>query len=141
MPVSVFETWGAPVRTLRPFIVFFFVVSLVAAGCAGGTRKVTSPASALLGHWKNTVPGNKTEIYYSPDTATFKSGGETISRPYKVVSENPSTFSLDIEYTSNLKGAGPSTLGFSSDRNTLLVYPERVPELLKYTYIDSKQNP
>ena len=120
----------------------FLVAALAAAGggCGSGGRDVSTPREALLGHWRNTVPGTNGEIYYSSDTATFKSAaGGAVSRPYKVTGENQSRFTLEIEYQAN--GAGPATIGFSTDRNELLVYPERVPEILKYSYVDSAQEP
>lgn len=45
---------------------------------------MTSPASALLGHWKNTVPGNKTEIYYRPDPIFSRAGIEEVGEGYEV---------------------------------------------------------
>jgi hypothetical protein len=122
--------------------VMLLCLAVVSNGCGCGAppRDVSTPRKALLGHWINTIPGSRIELYYSPDTVTYSDGrGKPISRPYKVTEEDQAKFTLKIANTA--QGPTPSSLGFSADRKELFVYPARVPELLKYTYVDSKQNP
>lgn len=132
------RTW---VASLVLFVLL--VVAACAIGCGGGGgRDVSTPSKALLGHWKNTVPGSKTEIYFSGDTATFKSGtGPGIPVHYTIISQDQKKFTLDVDYGASNAGGGPSTLAFSSDRNTLLIHPKRVPEVLRYSYVNSEQKP
>ena len=111
-----------------------------ACGCGGVPRDVATPRKAVLGHWKNTIPGVNPDLYYSPDKVTFSGNkGASITRPYEVISENTAGFTLQVQYGSGARE--PSTIGFSADRKEITVLPGRVPELLKYRYVDSKQAP
>lgn len=115
-------------------------VAPAACGCGGVPRDLSTPRKAVLGHWKNTTPGVNPDLYYSPDKVTYSGDkGASIARPYEVISENISSFTLQVQYGSGVRE--PSTIGFSVDRNEITVLPGRVPELLKYKYVDSKQAP
>jgi hypothetical protein len=117
------------------------VFAMVVAGCSGAPRDVSTPRKALLGHWRNTIPGTNGDVYYSPTEVTRVSVGSKPgtagSSPYSVVKENPVKFTLEI----SAGGAAPTGISFSSDRTTMSVAPARVPELLQYEYVDAKQKP
>ncbi len=115
-------------------------VAVAAFGCGGLPRDVSTPRKALLGHWKNTVPGVDPDLYYSPDKVTYsRDKRASLTRSYEVTSENTAGFTLQVQFGSGVRET--STIGFSIDRNEITVLPGRVPELLKYTYVDSKQAP
>jgi hypothetical protein len=121
-------------------LIIILCVAPAACGCGGLPRDVSTPRKAVLGHWKNTIPGVNPDLYYSPDKVTYSSDkGASITRSYVVISENTAGFTLQVKYGSEVRE--PSTIGFSADRNEITVLPGSVPELLKYTYIDSKQAP
>lgn len=108
-----------------------------AAGC-GAARDVSTPSKALLGHWRNTVPGTNADVYYSPSELThsgISAASSTVE--YDIVSEDENEFTLEIRAGSG----GTSRVSFSEDRSTMTVLPEKVPELLRYEYVDANQKP
>lgn len=126
---------------MRRILVIALAVScLAAAGCGSGERDVSSPREALLGHWKNTIPGGGAEVYFSPDTVTHAgSGREPLEMPYEVASEDGAEFTLVVRFITG-DGEG-SRVAFSTDRKQMFLFPGKVPEMLKYSYVDSKQSP
>ena len=113
------------------------VVLTSAAGC-GTARDVSTPAKALLGHWRNTVPGTGADVYYGPSELTH-AGISVVSSTvgYDIVSEDEKEFTLEIRAGSG----GTSGISFSADRDSMTVAPARVPELLRYEYVDANQKP
>lgn len=108
-----------------------------AAGCAAA-RDVSTPSRALLGHWRNTVPGNGPDVYYAPGERTYAGDDSAaITAGYEVVREDPERFTLEIRSG----GGGTSRVSFSEDRNLITVLPAGVPEQLRYEYVDGKQKP
>jgi hypothetical protein len=116
------------------------VVPLV-AGCSSG-RNVSTPRDALLGHWRNVIPGSGTDVYYSGSSVTYSGKGSSYSVDYTVVSQDQAKFTLFIRLGQKGKTqAAPIQVTFSSDRNTMDLLPTRSPEKLEYKYVDSKQKP
>lgn len=113
------------------------VVLASAAGC-GAARDVSTPSKALLGHWRNTVPGTNPDVYYGPAEITHERLAAMSSTvEYDIVGEDDKEFTLEIKAGSG----GTSRISFSEDRSTMTVLPARVPELLRYEYVDAKQEP
>jgi len=129
-------------RTLCACVVLsgLIAVLIVVPVSCDDARDTTTLGKALLGHWKNTVPGTNADIYYSPTEATFdaRGGGKPSTISYKISQENEAQSWLMAQYTSS---AEPLKISFSKDRNTITVYPTEMPELLRYKYVDSKQKP
>lgn len=119
------------------------VVALVSASCGCRTtgRDISSPRKALLGHWRQTVPGYG-EIYISPEKIIYFSREAKqpirIPVPYSISEENGKAFSIKIKLESSQE---PATVTFSTDRSTMTMLPARVPEKLQYVYVDGKQKP
>ncbi|MHB8896438.1 MAG: hypothetical protein ACYC99_14835 [Candidatus Geothermincolia bacterium] len=111
------------------------------AGC-GGARNVSSPREALLGHWRNVIPGSGIDQYYSATAVTYAGKGSDYELAYTVVSENESEFSLTITLGQSGRRASSQTkVVFSKDRKTMDLLPGGVPEKLQYSYVDSRQKP
>jgi len=118
----------------------FSMIFAGVSGCCSPSRDVSTPSKALLGHWKNTIPGMNPDIYYGAEKVSYdrKKNGDVTSVPYEVESENQEEFSLEISY----QGASERTrISFSKDRNTITVLPPNVPELFRYEYADTQQKP
>jgi len=126
---------------LAAAIIPALVVLLVISGC-GTPREVSTPRKALLGHWKNTVPGSKTRTYFSESSVTYTGQGSEYKIPYSVIKEDPGAFTLFIrlgQQTSTTTRTDEVT--FSTDRKTMDLLPSGIPEKLQYTYVDSRQAP
>jgi len=122
-------------------IVLLIGVLPLAAGCSS-SRNVAAPRNALLGHWKNVIPGSGTDVYYSPSTVTYAGKGSDYSVAYNVISEDQAKFTMFIRLGQKASSeAAPIEVTFSSDRKTMDLLPTRVPEKLEYQYVDSKQKP
>ena len=129
-------------KTLR-LLIPLALVGLLLGGCnCGGGRDVSTPRKALLGHWKQTIPGYG-EVYYDPKEVTYALKGQkkkpiNIPVPYSVSGENKKAFSVDIKLES---ASGAARITFSEDRRTMTMFPANVPEKLEYVYMDDKQKP
>lgn len=113
------------------------LLSFAVPGCAA-PRDVSTPRKTLLGHWRNTVPGMNPDVYYSPAEVTY--AGLAAASPtagYTVMKEDPQEFTLEI----SAGAAVPAKISFSDDRNTMTVLPAKIPELLRYEYVDGEQKP
>lgn len=122
-------------------VVPLLVLLLLAAGCGAPARDVSTPGKALLGHWKQTIPGSG-EVYYGPRSVTYVKGNQRpVVVDYKVLEENSRQFTIRVAYPSQAEEPRPAKLAFSKDRMKLYAYPDRMPEMLAYDYVDSKLKP
>ena len=128
---------------MRKALVFAAVglcLAAAAAGCGSGGRDVSSPSMALLGHWKNVIPGGDAEVYFSPDNVVYAGGErEPLEMPYEVLSQDQGSFTMVVRFLT-AEGEG-SKVAFSTDGKQMFLFPADIPEMLKYTYVDSKQAP
>ena len=110
------------------------------SGCCSPSRDVSTPRAALLGHWENTVPGANPDLYISESEVTFEpqKGAETSSVPYTVKKEDKKGFSLEITYQGSDK---PTKITFSEERDSITLAPANIPELLRYEYVGTEQQP
>ena len=118
------------------------LLSVAVPGCAS-PRDVSTPSKALLGHWRNTIPGTSNDVYYSPDQVTYAPGksARPTSVDYSVVSEDMQKFAAEVRYGTGDGSAEPTRITFSADRNTMTILPFRIPELPRYEYVDGEQKP
>ena len=124
-------------KVLVPLTVFALCLISI-AGCCERDRDVATPARALLGHWRNIVPGGNPDLYFSDSEVTFDRNGDTYSTSYSIEKEDEKGFYLNIIYRDS---SDVTKITFSKDRNTITVMPENIPELLRYEYVDSQQKP
>jgi hypothetical protein len=118
-----------------------FLIPLVLTGC-GAPRDVSTPSKAILGHWKNTIPGSATKVYFSETFITYAGKGSEYKVLYTVVKEDLSAFTLFIKLGQpSATATGTEEVTFSADRKTMTLLPEKIPEKLQYTYVDSRQEP
>ena len=115
------------------------VVALAAVTGCGTPRDVSTPSKALLGHWRNTIPGTNNDVYFSGDVVTYAQEGGTRPIPvkYRVAGEDAEKFALEIR----IGPAEPTKVSFSADRKDMTMLPARIPELLRYEYVDAGQKP
>lgn len=124
------------------FLLLFFCGTLLAAGCSPSARKVSNPASALLGSWKPANSGGAA-IYFGYDTATYvpHSGGESIKVRYEVLSEDGADRSIELRYLGSSAADQPFRITFSNDWERFCMYPAGAPEVLEYIYVNDRQEP
>jgi len=116
-------------------------LAIPVAGCSS-SRNVSTPRQALLGHWKNVIPGSATQVYFSDAKVTYAGQGSEYSIDYTVLQENQSKFTLIVRLGSaTAKDTAPVEVTFSSNRKTMDLLPTRVPEKLEYAFVDSRQAP
>lgn len=127
-------------RRFAVLTVTFVWVAAVISGCSSAARDISAPDKALLGHWENIAPGTNADVYYGDDTVYY-SGGSTkpVKTSYKVISQDTDGFTLEVRY--GQETGDPTRIGFSEDRDEMIVYPASAPELLKYEYVDDSQSP
>jgi len=123
------------------FIVAVAVVMTSVAGC-GMPRDISTPRKALLGHWKNIVPGSTTELYYNEKYVVFSGKRKEYQLVYDVLGESNPDSSLVIKLIgANADVALTDKLVFSSDRNTIEVYRTGLSYKLKFSYLDERREP
>lgn len=124
-------------------LVLIVVAALVAcaAGC-GTPRDVSTPRKALLGHWKNIVPGSTTELYYNKGSVIFSGKRKEFSLPYRVLEESKPSATLVIRLTAEQAGVAlTDRVVFSHDKRTIDVFRDGMRGRLQFSYLDERQAP
>jgi hypothetical protein len=125
-------------------ILLLVPTALILAGCGSDSRRVSSPAGALLGSWKPADP-NGAAIFFTATTATYvpTSGGKSIAVPYQVMDEDES--SVEIKYIGSDAGSNDADnifrITFSKDWKRFYLYPASAPEVLEYIYVNDREQP
>ena len=127
-------------RSAAVSCVFVLVALCAIAGC-GTARDVSTPRKALLGHWRNVIPGSGTDQFYSEKAVTYSGKGSDYRLAYTVIEENLSKFTLLVTFGAQTSTSRKTEVVFSKDRKTMDLLPGNIPEKLQYVYVDSREVP
>lgn len=127
-----------------PSVVFLAAVIFLATavGSCGTVRDTSTPGKALLGHWKNVIPGSSTEVYYDGSRVVFSGKRNAFALPYSILLEDRENRSLTVHTEGQLARAPQtSRVVFSGDMSRMDVFAASVPGQLRFTYVDERRRP
>jgi hypothetical protein len=130
----------------RPIVcplIVILLVALVATALSGcePTRDISMPRNALLGHWKNIIPGSTTELYYNDTSVIFSGKRKEFALLYDVLEESKEGSRLVLRLTGNTGPGLTHTVFFSRDMRTIDVFPVGTSTHLRFTFLDERQAP
>jgi hypothetical protein len=131
-------------RRIVGLLIIIALVALVATALSGcePSRDISTLRGALLGHWKNIVPGSTTELYYNDTSVIFSGKRKEFALLYNVLEESKAGSTLVMRLTASSTGPGLThTVVFSRDMRTIDVFPTGTSTRLRFSYLDERQAP
>ena len=140
---------------LRPFsagiALLALALAVVLVSCGGAKRDISTPETALLGHWVTTQRGAKANYYFGDHTLVVGGPGRYVELTYDVVYSDDGANKIVIEISMDLAPDSPlpfsvgmeKELTFSKNRKSLTEVTEMngIKITNKWKYVDAKTRP